>query len=339
MPGPHDLLFRLTFSRPKLAADQVRAVLPEALTRHLGLAKMRVLPSTFVQPELREFICDVLYEVPFADGRPAQIWLLFEHQSKADHWILLRSLRYMLEAWWAAVIPRSKTAKTITPIIPMLIHHERDWVVPRRFSELYEPLPEELSRAVQPWLVDFGIEVDDLTAQSETDLTARSTSPMLTATLWSLRSRGRAWLRPSEMPKWIQLFEHLARVSMDDLMAILAYYSLVDRRRGREVIEVIRRTASSDLGAQMTNPLVEELQKKIAAEQALQIRAEGEAHGMLRGKTEGKAEALIQVLKLRGFAIDERLRRRITHATIEQLEAWLAQAITADALTDVFQDD
>ena len=169
MPGPHDLLFRLTFSRPKLAADQVRAVLPEALTRHLDLAKMRVLPSTFVQAELREFISDVLYEVPLADGRPAQIWLLFEHQSKADPWILLRSLRYMLEAWWAAVIPRSKSAKTITPIIPILIHHEQDWVVPRRFSELYEPLPGALSAAVRPWLVDFGIEVDDLTAQSETN--------------------------------------------------------------------------------------------------------------------------------------------------------------------------
>ncbi len=335
MPGPHDLLFRLTFSRPKLAADQVRAVLPEALTRHLDLAKMRVLPSTFVQPELREFISDVLYEVPLADGRPAQIWLLFEHQSKADPWILLRSLRYMLEAWWAAAIPPSKSPKTIMPIIPMLIHHERDWVVPRRFSELYEPLPEALYTAVRPWLLDFGIEVDDLIAQSETDLAARSTAPMLTATLWSLRSRGRAWDLASEKPKWIQLFERLAKVSMDDFLAILAYYNLVDGRRGREVIEVIRNTASPDLGAKMTNPLVEELQKKIAAEQALQIRAEGEAYGMVRGKT----EALTQVLELRGFTIDKPLRHRITHASIDQLEAWLAKAITANAITDVFQDD
>ncbi|MEM7676484.1 MAG: Rpn family recombination-promoting nuclease/putative transposase [Myxococcota bacterium] len=84
MSGPHDLLFRLTFSRPSLAADQVRAVLPETLTRHLDLGKMRVLPSTFVQVELREFISDILYEVPMVDGRQAQIWMLMEHQSRAD---------------------------------------------------------------------------------------------------------------------------------------------------------------------------------------------------------------------------------------------------------------
>lgn len=60
--------------------------------------------------------------------------------------------------------------------------------------------------------------------------------------------------------------------------------------------------------------------------------------GEARGEVKGRAESLIQVLALRGFAIDEPLRRRITQASIEQLEAWLAKAVTASAITDVFQD-
>ena len=294
---------------------------------------MRVLPSTFVSAKLREFISDILYQVPVGD-RLAQVWLLFEHQSTPDRAILLRSLRYMLEAWWATMVTAKPAATMLPSIIPILVHHQHDWTAPQRFSELYEPLPPELDAVLRPWRVDFGIRVDDLTAQSETALARRSIAPMLTATLWSLRSRGRAWSRPEEKAKWIQLFERLAKVSMDDLVAILAYFNLVDGRRGREVIEVIRSTASADLGAQMTNPLVEELQRKIAAEQALQIRAEGK----IEGKTEGKAEALIQVLELRGFTIDEPLRHRITHAPVAQLESWLAQAVTAEAITDVFQD-
>ncbi len=46
----------------------------------------------------------------------------------------------------------------------------------------------------------------------------------------------------------------------------------------------------------------------------------------------------MQVLELRGFAIEEPLRHRIMQASIHQLEAWLAKAITANAIADVFQD-
>ena len=42
--------------------------------------------------------------------------------------------------------------------------------------------------------------------------------------------------------------------------------------------------------------------------------------------------------RIRGFAIDVPLRRRIAQASIEQLETWLAEAVAAGAITDVFQD-
>ena len=66
--------------------------------------------------------------------------------------------------------------------------------------------------------------------------------------------------------------------------------------------------------------------------------AQGEAKGREEGEAKGRTEALIQVLTLRGFAIDEPLRQRISQASIEQLEAWMTKAIAADALADVFQD-
>ena len=47
---------------------------------------------------------------------------------------------------------------------------------------------------------------------------------------------------------------------------------------------------------------------------------------------------LIQVLTLRGFAVDNPLRQRISQASIERLEGWLTKAVTVNALTDVFQD-
>ena len=62
------------------------------------------------------------------------------------------------------------------------------------------------------------------------------------------------------------------------------------------------------------------------------------AQGRAEGETKGRAESLVQVHTLRGFAVDALLRSRIAQASIEQLEAWLAKAVTATAIADVFQD-
>ena len=66
--------------------------------------------------------------------------------------------------------------------------------------------------------------------------------------------------------------------------------------------------------------------------------AQGEAKGREEGEAKGRADALIQVLTLRGFAIDQPLRQRISQASIERLEGWLAKAVMANALADIFQD-
>ena len=82
---------------------------------------------------------------------------------------------------------------------------------------------------------------------------------------------------------------------------------------------------------------------EFASDFAKKYVAQGEAQGLVRGRAEGEAEgraaSLLQVLELRGFTVDEPLRERVTHATIEQLEAWVARAVTAQALADVFRDD
>ena len=69
-----------------------------------------------------------------------------------------------------------------------------------------------------------------------------------------------------------------------------------------------------------------------------QGKSEGLAEGRAEGEAKGRAASLIQVLELRGFMVDEPLRHRIVQATVEQLEAWLAKAMTASAIADVFQD-
>ncbi|MEU7142685.1 hypothetical protein ABZ942_24780 [Nocardia sp. NPDC046473] len=60
----------------------------------------------------------------------------------------------------------------------------------------------------------------------------------------------------------------------------------------------------------------------------------------LAGEAEAAAKALLAVLRKRGFDISEDLATRVGEQTdIEQLAAWLDQAITADSLAEVFGEE
>lgn len=63
----------------------------------------------------------------------------------------------------------------------------------------------------------------------------------------------------------------------------------------------------------------------------------GEASGKAEGKIEGKIESLLTILSVRGVALTEAERERITRCTdVELLERWTARAATASTTDEVF---
>lgn len=70
-------------------------------------------------------------------------------------------------------------------------------------------------------------------------------------------------------------------------------------------------------------------------------RAEGKAAGRAKGKAEGRAKglakALLTVLETRGLGLTAAQRARIRRCrSIEQLEAWLRQAVLASDPSEIF---
>jgi hypothetical protein len=96
--APHDALFKAVFSQAELAAEELRCVLPPELVAQMDLTSLTLEAGSFVDEELREQHTDLLYSVQLA-GRPARVYVLFEHQSKGEWWMALRLLRYMLRIW------------------------------------------------------------------------------------------------------------------------------------------------------------------------------------------------------------------------------------------------
>ncbi|MEM9462299.1 MAG: hypothetical protein AAGF11_49560 [Myxococcota bacterium] len=57
------------------------------------------------------------------------------------------------------------------------------------------------------------------------------------------------------------------------------------------------------------------------------------------GRAEGEAKALLLVLESRGLVVSDEARARITACTdIEQLDAWLSRAASADSVDAIFGD-
>jgi hypothetical protein len=66
----------------------------------------------------------------------------------------------------------------------------------------------------------------------------------------------------------------------------------------------------------------------------------GIAEGKVEGKAEGKAEALLTILSIREVPItDEERQRIIACREIAHLDRWVARAVTATSIADVFGED
>ena len=94
-PGnPHDRFFKESFSRPEAAADLLRSALPISVVEALDLATLTLKSGSFVDPQLREYHSDLLFEASLRDHSPALIYFLVEHKSSPERWVSLHLLRY-----------------------------------------------------------------------------------------------------------------------------------------------------------------------------------------------------------------------------------------------------
>jgi hypothetical protein len=62
------------------------------------------------------------------------------------------------------------------------------------------------------------------------------------------------------------------------------------------------------------------------------LRAEGEA----RGEARGRAEALAEVLTVKFGPLPESVTKTVRAASIDQMRSWMARALTAETLDEVF---
>ena len=322
---PHDLLFKSTFSQPQHAVELFRSLLPPGVVRHIDFSTLQVEPTSFIDEKLRARYSDLLFSLQLA-GRPAYLYLLFEHQSGPERMMCLRLLRYVLDIW-SDHIKQHPRATHLPVVIPIVLHHgEGGWTEPVTLRDLYDA-PPELLEELRPYLPELTFLLDDLAPQTDAALRARALTAIPMLVLWTFKHVRRG---QDVIPALRQVTDLLSGVlgaphGVDALATVMRYISEVSESSTEEIHELLVHTMLPQASeALMTN--------------AEKLRGEGRQEGRKEGREETQRENLIRLLILRFGPLSDVIMARIRRADFTLMERWFERGVTASSLEAVFDD-
>ena len=185
---PHDALFKKTFSEIEHAAAELRAVLPAELVSRTDFSTLTLCSGGYIDETLAGSQSDLLSSAQIL-GKPALLYLLFEHQSSPDKLLPLRLLRYVVRILERHVA-EAKTAGDALPlpvVVPVVLHHsESGWSVATRLEDLFDcQLVEEAG--LSEFIPRLSFMLDDLSRVTDNELEQRELGLVALLTLWLLR--------------------------------------------------------------------------------------------------------------------------------------------------------
>ena len=333
--NPHDALFHAVFSRIENAVGELRAVLPASIASRLDWTSLKLLDGHFVDEELSWRESDLVYSV-LLQGHRVILYVLFEHQSTSDGWMVLRLLRYMTRIWdrWLADHSNAKSLPVILPVV--LAHAEGGWRAPVSMHELFA-LPEEVLAAVAPHVPQFRFVLDDLAERSDAELRARALQALGILALLLMRHAREKQDLLHYVREWADLFRQVwqAPNGREALGMLVRYVVLVSERTK---IQDLARTLVPVLGDAAGEVVMTEGERLIQLGEA-RGEARGRAEGEARGRAQGRSAALLAVFSARALPISPELRERIAACTdIALLDKWIARAATSASAAEALSE-
>ncbi|WP_035256749.1 Rpn family recombination-promoting nuclease/putative transposase [Desulfatirhabdium butyrativorans] len=282
MPNPHDRLFKAVWNDRSTARSFFQHYLPCDLLRLIDLDALQLCTESFIEEELREYRCDLLYQTTI-NGRPGYLYFLFEHKSHADPDVALQLLGYMRAIWHLYRKQEAGGAKAPLPVIvPLVLYHGRNaWTCGDDLLSRFEQPATFLLR----YIPNFQFVLIDLSRFSDAEI------------------QGEALLRAS-----LLLFKYVFtpeyRDRLPGIFALLK--SLVESTTGMQYIETIIRYVLSTLedagGTGTLKKVVEESLSEDKGDMVMTIAEklynEGLERGIQQGRQQGIQQGLLNAIEL-----------------------------------------
>jgi predicted transposase YdaD len=334
-PNPHDALFKAAFQNPAYEAAELRAMMPAALARRIDWTTLTLQPGSFVDPTLGDRHSDILFSVRIG-AEDAFIYLLFEHQSKVDRFLVLRMLGYVVRIW-ERYRRQFRRATHLPPVLPLVLHHsKRGWRAPSRLSELFRPSLGDLPE-LRGVVADMALWVDDISALSDRALRARALAPFPAIALAALRDARRPGRVLPSLHAWADALRATSRApdGLRALEQLFRYIALV--AKDLELPELQRAVAELLPNAEIEMmTIAEKLQREGFKQGIKQGLDKGIKQGRREGLREGQSRILLKLLALKFGTLDDGVRVRVASANLAALERWSDRVLTASTLDQVF---
>jgi predicted transposase/invertase (TIGR01784 family) len=314
----HDALFKRVFSEPELASGLLQVVVPPAAAARLDWRSLRPEPASFVDDRLGDRHADLLFSASLDDGRDAFLYLLLEHQSGSDPFMVLRMLRYMVRIW-ERYLREHPDATGLPVVVPVVFHHsETGWTAPTAFAELLDA-DIELLDALDPHIPRLRLLIDDLSAADDAALRARSHRELALVAL-SLLVRARH--NPSVLGELRRLKRAVEAVlaapnGVGAVAALFAYTLAVGEDPAGDV-----QAFAQSMGPDATEAFMTGAQQLIE-----QGRAEGRAAE--------KVAIVLHLLDKKFGPLEDSTIERVRGASAEELDHYVDRILVAATIADV----
>lgn len=335
---PHDALFKATFSQVEHAAAALRAVLPPALAARIDFGTLAFRPGSFIDEELAASHSDLLFSARLARS-PILVYVLYEHQSTPEPLMAFRLLRYMLRIWEAHLADHPD-ARRLPAILPVVLYHGvTGWQASVAFEDLLDLDPEALA-AMAEHLPRFRFVLDDITAEPDEALRARTMTALGRLVLWCFRHARRPRMLVQRLSGWLDVVREVREApSGRAALALVWRYILTvsDPRRPEELLRQLLQAAGPEAEEEIMS-VADWLEERGRLKGLDEGRREGRREGHREGQLEGQRSTLLRLLRVRFGELSEAQQARVRAADAEQLERWTERVISAATLAEVLDE-
>jgi hypothetical protein len=305
------------------AAAELRAILPDRVTRHIDWDSLQAVHASFVDAALSQRHGDLMFSARLKEGHEAYLWLLFEHQSTIDRWMPLRMLEMAVEflKGWHKEHPRAQRLPAILPIV--LYQGATPWTAPRTLAELYD-LSEQALHDLGEFLLSLRFVLDDLRVTPDDTLMARPVDDLVRVALVVMKHV------TSE-----HLLDQLARLHAEITRLLATEHGRIGFAGILWYIESAHpKLGQFDILSHLRPVVGPEITKTMESYEQTIERLVIEKHKRL-AREEGAQQLLLRLLERRFGALPEAVTTRVMDAGREELERWSDRILDAASLDDV----
>lgn len=316
----HDTYVYRVLSDPRMAAAVIKTVLAKEVADEIDWDKLELDPSRYATTNLDNQYPDLLYRTTIR-GRNLRIRLLIEHSSHPKALEPLQTLQYQVHEWEreASQQRASDGPQRLTPIITIIFHHsESGWRGRTRFMD-YFGLDEELAKLLRPYVVDFGIVLDDI-SKTTTEMFVQRPVPLeVRIFLIALRYAREG----EEVLQELRKIKHLTATLWQHPQGQLAIRLFI------VYIVGVAKVKEADVRDALQEFIEPYLDPEMVA-----VWTQYEA-GEKQGELRGERKTLQRLLTQRFGPLSSAQLERLESASLEQLDAMTLRVLTAASIEEV----